>query len=133
VRTVHEHVKPFVCEFEGCGRAFGFKKVLERHGLTHTMPAVPRTRKKVTKEVGVMDEIAGTGYDLSGRDIPCSVDGCEWRFTREYDLQRHLGSLHKQLEDEDINMDFEDEDMDVDVDGEDEGMDIDDMINEDEN
>jgi general transcription factor IIIA len=93
VRTTHEHVKPFVCSFEECGMAFGFKKVLQRHELTHTQP-IPRGRKKVVKELGFIDEIAGTGYEESGRDIECTITGCGWRFTREYDLQRHLSSVH---------------------------------------
>jgi general transcription factor IIIA len=66
------------------------------------MPAPPRVRKK-TKEVGVIDEIAGTGYEETGRDIPCSVDGCEWRFTREYDLNRHVRSMHEKSEEMDID------------------------------
>ena len=93
IRTTHEHLKPFVCGFEGCGLAFGFKKVLQRHELTHTQ-SIPRERKKIVKELGVIDEIAGTGYEESGRDIVCTIGGCEWRFTREYDLQRHLSSVH---------------------------------------
>jgi general transcription factor IIIA len=110
-------VKPFVCGFERCGRAFGFKKVMERHELTHTMPVV-RTRKRVTKDVGVIDEIAGTGYQDTGRDIPCTVDGCEWRFTRDYDLKRHIRSMHKETNG-DTNMDTDDgmdEDMSLDED-----------------
>jgi hypothetical protein len=95
VRTVHEQVKPFVCEFEGCGRAFGFKKVLQRHELWHTQPAPPRERKKIVKAVSTIDEIAGTGYEETGRDIMCTVTGCAYRFTREYDLKRHLASLHE--------------------------------------
>lgn len=113
MRTVHEKVKPFICGLEGCGKAFGFKKVLQRHELTHTMPAPVRTRKRVTKEVGVIDEIAGTGYEATGRDIACIVDGCEWRFTREYDLQRHLGSMHKDIPSEDVDS----EEMDDEIEG----------------
>ena len=95
VRTAHEQVKPFVCEFEGCGRAFGFKKVLQRHELWHTQPAPQKERKKIVKAVSLIDEIAGTGYE-NGRDIICSVIGCEYRFMKEYDLKRHLASVHKE-------------------------------------
>lgn len=90
---MHENVKPFVCGFEGCGKAFGYRKVLQRHELWHTQP-VRRERNKITKKVSVVDEIAGTGYEETGRDIICTVTGCEWRFVRDYDLQRHLRSMH---------------------------------------
>jgi general transcription factor IIIA len=100
---VHEKVKPFVCEFEGCGLAFGFKKVLQRHYLTHTHPAPPRVRK-VVKDVGLINELAGTGYEDTGRDIDCIVEGCEWRFTREYDLKRHLASFHQGKVEDTIDM-----------------------------
>ena len=73
--------------------SFGFKKVLQRHELTHTQPAPTRERKKV-KGVSIIDELAGTGYEETGRDIICTVIGCEWRFTREYDLKRHLEGMH---------------------------------------
>jgi len=94
VRTTHEHDKPFVCGFEGCGQAFGFKKVLQRHELVHTRPASPKGRKKKVKVIDLVDEIVGVGYEESGRDIICSVEGCQWRFTRDHDLKRHLVSLH---------------------------------------
>ena len=111
VRTVHENVKAFKCEWEGCGRSFGFKKVLQRHELTHTMPAPIRTRKKLVKDVDLIDEIAGTGYEGSGREIECFIEGCEWRFAREFDLKRHLMSVHQQdspqIENEDMEDDME--------------------------
>ena len=97
VQTVHEKSKPFVCEWEGCGQSFGFKKVLQRHLLTHTQPAPPRERKKTPKQPDLLDELAGIGEDES-RKIPCSVEGCDYRFMREYDLQRHLAALHKDIQ-----------------------------------
>jgi general transcription factor IIIA len=82
------------------------------------MPAPPRTRKKLVKDVGLIDEIAGTGYEGSGREIECVVEGCEWRFVREFDLKRHLTSVHEQdslqMEDEDMEDDMED-DMEEDM------------------
>jgi general transcription factor IIIA len=95
VRTAHENVRPFICEVEGCGKTFGYRKVLQRHELWHTQPA-RKERNKITKRVSVVDEIAGTGYEETGRDITCTVTGCERRFARDYDLQRHLGSVHGQ-------------------------------------
>ena len=96
MKTVHEHEKPFVCEFEGCGQAFGFKKVLQRHELVHLKPPMQKQkeRKGRVKEINLVDEIVGIGYEESGRDIVCSEEGCRWRFTRDYDLKRHLVSMH---------------------------------------
>ena len=104
MRIAHEHEKPFVCEFEGCGQAFGFKKVLQRHELTHTHPALPKERKKKVKVIDLVDEIVGTGYEESGRDIICSVAGCQWRFTRDHDLKRHLVSIHRYESEEESDM-----------------------------
>lgn len=92
---MHEKEKRFVCQFDGCGQAFGFKKVLQRHELTHTQPAPPRARK-VVKQVGPLDGLVGPGFKDTERKIDCSVEGCEWRFTRNYDLKRHLASFHQQ-------------------------------------
>ena len=64
------------------------------------------------KEVGLIDELAGTGYQETGRDIQCPVDGCEWLFTRNYDLKRHIASMHRESpEDEEDDDETEDEDM----------------------
>ena len=92
---MHEKEKRFVCQFEGCEQAFGFKKVLQRHELTHIQPAPPRARK-VVKQVGIVDGLVGPGFEDTERNIDCSVEGCEWRFTRDYDLKRHLASFHQQ-------------------------------------
>lgn len=79
----------------------------------------------------MIDEIAGTGYDEStSRDIECTIEGCEWRFGREYDLQRHLASFHKIPEQEgDSEMgsdgDFSDLDNIDNLEDEDEDMDED--------
>jgi hypothetical protein len=62
--------------------------------LTHTQPASPRPRK-VVKEVGIIDGLVGPGFEETERSINCSVEGCEWRFTRDYDLNRHLASFHQ--------------------------------------
>ena len=104
MRTVHEHEKPFVCAFEGCGQAFGFKKVLQRHELVHTQPALPKERKKRVKVIDLVDEIVGTGYEESGRDINCTMEGCQWRFTRDHDLKRHLVSMHGHKSEEESDM-----------------------------
>ena len=104
MRIAHENEKPFVCGFDGCGQAFGFKKVLQRHELVHTQPALPKERKSKVKVIDLVDEIVGTGYEESGRDIICSVEGCQWRFTREHDLKRHLASMHGDKSEEESDM-----------------------------
>jgi general transcription factor IIIA len=97
VGTVHEKVKPYICEWEGCGRSFGFKKVLDRHLLTHTQPGRPRERKKTPKELDLFDQLAG-GESEEERKIGCSVEGCDYRFFREYDLRRHLAAMHQDIQ-----------------------------------
>jgi general transcription factor IIIA len=120
VRTAHENEKPFVCKVEGCGRAFGFKKVLLRHEMTHTNPGV-RERKKSVVETDVIDELVGMDFE-DKRDIACTVEGCDYRFLREYDLKRHLASNHKQTVgvagvegdgDSELGADFRDSDADI--------------------
>ncbi|ANB13226.1 Pzf1p [Sugiyamaella lignohabitans] len=40
-----------------------------------------------------------TGADYEKRPIPCEVPGCNYRFSRQYDLKRHLSSIHGHYDD----------------------------------
>jgi len=65
--------------------------------MTHTNPPLPRERKKSTvDDTDIIDELVGIEYGEGARNIECSVHGCEFRFSRGYDLKRHLASNHKQ-------------------------------------
>jgi general transcription factor IIIA len=97
--TVHQGLKPFLCEFPDCGKRFGHKAVLARHFTArHTedknVPKTKKPRKKRTKALGLAEMLTGYGYDESGRDIPCVVEGCAYRFSRLVDLRRHLGAVY---------------------------------------
>lgn len=107
---------------EGCGAAFGTKANLEEHVRTRHIglpgkvkPSRQRKREErllkgvsATPSSGVetdgiatpadgvaLSMLTGHGYaELPGRQIACLVEGCQWRFGREYDLENHLDVIH---------------------------------------
>jgi hypothetical protein len=60
--------------------------------MTHTNPGV-RERKKSVVGTDVIEELVGMDFE-DAREIACTVEGCAYRFLREYDLKRHLVSNH---------------------------------------
>lgn len=46
------------------------------------------------RRLGLIEKLSGYGYENSGRNIACVVDGCRWRYARFYDLRNHLGSAN---------------------------------------
>lgn len=123
VRTIHGQ-KRFICggvdlsslkniaDWDGsnaCGRVLSTKQSLEGHirsfhiGLSnsknksaHSIAHCRQGRKKV---IPTLLRLTGAGYDNeSGRDISCLMPDCKYRFTRNYDLEVHLG-LHHGLSD----------------------------------
>ncbi|KAF8429057.1 hypothetical protein EV426DRAFT_702841 [Tirmania nivea] len=128
IKTVHEGEKKYICPKEGCGRGFGHKGSMEVHFKRHfgtverTGGGQPRmgagqggsseagqngddgtgesTRRRggMSKEEStLLERLTGVGYER-GRDIPCTLDGCEYRFRRRYDLCVHLEAAHEFLE-----------------------------------
>jgi len=98
--TVHEGLKPFLCIRPECEKRFGHKSVMARHVVAcHTPSNDPNKKKtkaprrKRTKVMGLVQMLTGVGYEESGRDIECIVEGCEYRFYRMYDLKKHLGAV----------------------------------------
>ncbi|KAK9381542.1 uncharacterized protein V2V93DRAFT_367223 [Kockiozyma suomiensis] len=107
--TVHEGRRPFECGVEGCGRAFGHKRLWAAHLRTHE-PGYEQQQQQhrdmavqmqsslgaavatAPTGVSVIDRLAGTGYTKS-RPIACAQ--CEHRFMREYDYERHLAAVHR--------------------------------------
>ena len=142
VKQIHCGKKQFVCgEIEpsklnnvhnwdgkdACGRGFTAKATLEEHvrtshlGLPHSRKGKPRGDLKGTsyhKPSAMELVIGGQQYDPN-RNIRCLVAGCDFLFTREYDLDVHLRARHG-LHDLDIHRlhvapatdDYEDYDMD---------------------
>ncbi|KAI5847547.1 hypothetical protein BZA05DRAFT_405174 [Tricharina praecox] len=94
-RTVHKGLKPFPCTEPGCDKRFGHKAVLARHITSRhsentTQKSTRKSRKKKTRALNIAQLLTGWGYEASGRDIECVVEGCEYRFCRMYDLKKHL-------------------------------------------
>ena len=119
-QTSHLHLRPFVCPHQastGCTASYGHNHLLQRHlhkrhpdvSSASTQPspppkpilAVPATAEQV---IGFL---TGSSY-VSSRQIACPFhgrsgtlvsagghdEGCGYRFSRAYDLRRHLGKVH---------------------------------------
>lgn len=122
IRSAHEGEK-FVCgEYDlqdtagagswdgqdACGSHFASKANLVDHVRTQHM-GLPSTinagrikgtgrngaAKRKPKEPSAIEELTGQAYDeLQGRNILCTIEGCPYKFFREYDLEVHLKSKH---------------------------------------
>jgi uncharacterized Zn-finger protein len=97
--TVHEKIKPYTCE--KCKKSFGHKHLLVRHRRTHEREHESEEgkgegdlRNEVSVETLLVERLTGAGEYLEGREIECPVVECKKRFMREYDLQRHIQSVH---------------------------------------
>ncbi|EPY50312.1 RNA polymerase III transcription factor tfiiia [Schizosaccharomyces cryophilus OY26] len=112
--VIHEGALPFSCP--NCGTKFGYKHMLQRHSeksacLQSSISPVNETSRpnspvsffEDTCKVDlshtssnveqVVNQLTGYGYE-DNRLFPCLVPGCEYRFKRLYDLQRHGTSYH---------------------------------------
>ncbi|KAJ3189550.1 Transcription factor IIIA [Irineochytrium annulatum] len=102
VDSVHLGLRPWVCKEEGCGNAFTHKHSLARHRRTAHVegpkPRKPRKDKSDSRpELGLADLFTGMDYEdaeKSGRRFACEVEGCNFRYRRQYDLDRHVRSAH---------------------------------------
>ena len=97
-----------------CGRAFPHKANLEEHVRTVHLGLPPYrnatavstpvstdspyqglTRSKRKEKPSTISILTGTAYtEDPSRNIPCLIVACEYRFTREYDLDIHLQKYH---------------------------------------
>ncbi|KAJ3327714.1 hypothetical protein HDU76_011259 [Blyttiomyces sp. JEL0837] len=99
VKAVHEQIKPYTCDFDGCGAEYAHKHLLSRHKRLHDplYKAEPKKKRKdALPEPSILDQL--TGHDtveLTGRTITCWVDGCDRRFRRDDHLTRHLETVHE--------------------------------------
>lgn len=90
-----------------CGAAFKVKSSLDQHIRTHHLGLKNRkeTRKaaksKKNTNPSMLTLLTGVGYE-KGRDVPCLVAPCEYRFYMDRDLRRHLRAAHA-LSDDDID------------------------------
>ncbi|KAK4040926.1 hypothetical protein C8A01DRAFT_35100 [Parachaetomium inaequale] len=117
IRTAHEGLR-FVCgqvdtyevediadwnwQEEGCGQAFISKLKLEEH-----VRYVHLGRKRPPKLYTVKSALPGEEDEMSAavptRTIPCSADGCEAKFIRHHDLNKHLQKHHPELQEDAID------------------------------
>lgn len=52
--------------------------------------------------MGLLGMLTGVGYEETGRNWECPVEGCRWRCFRKWDLAKHLSAIkaHNLGEDE---------------------------------
>lgn len=86
VKAVHSTELPFVCE--QCDKAYGYKKLLKRH-----VEKVHMADKEEESLVGECDDIF-----FRERRLMCTVRECRRRFFRQYDLDRHMQSIHPEVD-----------------------------------
>ncbi|MCJ1382809.1 Strongly-conserved Zn-finger binding protein (TFIIIA) [Xylographa soralifera] len=119
IKTVHANERAFVCgtaeisslnKVEGwqgtdaCGRAFATKANLVEHirtahlGLDHSRKGKASSKiseGKKKQKASTVGRLSGTAYDEeSHRNISCLQSNCDFRFSREYDLEIHMQSKH---------------------------------------
>jgi uncharacterized C2H2 Zn-finger protein len=88
-----------------CGASFKAKSSLDQHVRTHHLGLGTRkqlrkaARGKKTSDPSMLTMLTGVGYE-NGRDIPCLVKPCDYRFIRDRDLRRHLRAEHNISDDE---------------------------------
>ncbi len=100
--AVHETERPFSCPH--CDMTYGYNKLLLKHiEKVHTQPAfieddqIPETIDPRLTEEFSLHTLVGLDYSAE-RELCCPVERCGRRFTRSYDLDRHLQSVHSVLE-----------------------------------
>ena len=120
IRTVHALERAFVCGatepsslnkvsgwqgIDACERDFTTKANLEEHirtahlGLEHSRKGKVKTKSaskpKKKLKASTVGRLSGTAYDEeTQRNIPCFRSYCDFRFSREYDLEIHMQSKH---------------------------------------
>jgi hypothetical protein len=62
---------------------------------------LPTVREPLFKGHSIIDRITGSNYDAHRR-IECPVEGCGYRFAREYDMKRHAKAVHPHVAIDDI-------------------------------
>ncbi|CDO56836.1 similar to Saccharomyces cerevisiae YPR186C PZF1 Transcription factor IIIA (TFIIIA) [Geotrichum candidum] len=62
---------------------------------------LPTVREPLFKGHSIIDRITGSNYDAHRR-IECPVEGCGFRFAREYDMKRHAKAVHPHVAIDDI-------------------------------
>jgi len=88
-----------------CGASFKAKSSLDQHVRTHHLGLGNRkelrkaAKPKKKPEPSMLTMLTGVGYE-QGREVPCLVKTCDYRFYMDRDLRRHLRAEHNISEDE---------------------------------
>ncbi|KAG9187640.1 hypothetical protein G6011_05511 [Alternaria panax] len=88
-----------------CGASFKAKSSLDQHVRTHHLGLGNRkqlrkaAKSKKKPEPSMLTMLTGVGYE-QGREVPCLVKTCGYRFYMDRDLRRHLLAEHNIPEDE---------------------------------
>lgn len=90
---------------DACGALFKAKSSLDQHIRTHHLNL--GTRKQLRKaakskkkaDASMLTMLTGVGYE-QGREVPCLVKTCEYRFYMDRDLRRHMRAEHSMPEEE---------------------------------
>ena len=104
VNSKHDDLKAWNGE-NACGAAFKAKSSLDQHVRTHHLGLGTRkdlrkaAKSKKKPEASTLTLLTGIGYE-KGREVPCLIKTCEYRFYMDRDLRRHLRSAHAVPEDE---------------------------------
>ena len=100
VDTTHLNIRPFVCQL--CGKSYGYKHLLQRHLQAHKRDEEGETQHTKSSRKSNIEQFTGIAYQK--RSIACpykqllevdALPDCPFRYTRRYDLRRHLTSTHK--------------------------------------
>lgn len=101
LNSKHDDLKAWNGE-NACGAAFKAKSSLDQHIRTHHLglgtrkdlrKASKATKSRKKPDPSMLTLLTGVGYE-KGRDVPCLVKTCEYRFYMDRDLRRHLRSAH---------------------------------------
>ncbi|KAJ2447933.1 hypothetical protein GGF42_005297 [Coemansia sp. RSA 2424] len=102
--TVHAEDARFKCEHPGCDKSYAYAKSLRNHvasahdgpkDAAPKAPRVPRARaRRLPTELEIASGMAYADPELSGRSLPCSVSGCQFRFKRQAELDLHMAAIH---------------------------------------
>ncbi|ORY82424.1 RNA polymerase III transcription factor TFIIIA [Protomyces lactucae-debilis] len=92
IEVAHENARHFACD--QCSNQFAHKKTLEAHvERQHSGMIIAQPKKRQKKVISIVSQLTGLHYEL-GRHLPCPHAACQYRFSRNYDLDRHLSSYH---------------------------------------
>ncbi|KAJ1664325.1 hypothetical protein IW140_003065 [Coemansia sp. RSA 1813] len=115
-RMVHSpEARRFLCPHSECDKSYAYPHSLRKHirAVHQNSPnacerkptsAKRYSTKDAAKNAGstrrsptILEIASGMAYsnpEISGRLLPCSVDGCRFRFRRQEELSVHLGAVH---------------------------------------